>query len=216
MDTKQSVLSQLDDVLSIYQSRESKQPESIGGFQAAAMAAIHRIAGPDSSYAEQAVLKYGGIYGPGSYGYVPYLAGVIKTLRHDVQAGYLTSVRELAHGEVFGDLLEQADYLLNEGFKDPAAVIAGCALEAHLHSLCTKHGIDTEAKTDTDVKPKKADRLNSDLAGADVYGKLDQKQVTAWLDLRNKAAHAHFDDYAKQQVALMIQGIRDFLVRVPA
>ena len=215
MDTKQSVLTQLDNVIGMYESRR-EHPESVGAFQAAAMAAIDRIAGPNSAYAQQTQFKSEGVFGPGTHRYVPYLAGIIKTLRHDVEAGYLTSVRELAHGEVFGDLLEQADYLLKEGYKDPSAVIAGCALEAHLRSLCAKHGIDAEAKTDTDVKPKKADRLNSDLAGADVYTKLDQKQVTAWLDLRNKAAHAHFGEYTKDQVALMIQGIRDFLVRVPA
>ena len=215
MDTKQSMLTQLDHVMSMYDSR-SQHPESVGAFQAAAMAAIDRIAGPNSTYAQQTQCKSEGAFEPGTYRYLPYLAGIIKALRHDVEAGYLTSVRELAHGEVFGDLLEQADFLLKEGYKDPSAVIAGCALEAHLRSLCTKHGIDAEVRTDTDIKPKKADRLNADLAGAEVYGKLDQKQVTAWLDLRNKAAHAHFDDYTKEQVALMVQGIRDFIIRVPA
>ena len=33
------------------------------------------------------------------------------------------------------------------------------------------------------------DKMNSDLCGASIYEKLDQKNITAWLDLRNKAAH---------------------------
>jgi hypothetical protein len=40
--------------------------------------------------------------------------------------------------------------------------------------------------------------------------------VTAWLDLRNKAAHGQYADYTKEQVALTLQGVRDFISRHPA
>ena len=53
-------------------------------------------------------------------------------------------------------------------------------------------------------------------AKAKVYEKLDQKNVTAWLDLRNKAAHGEYEKYGGPQVGLMIAGIRDFLTRHPA
>jgi hypothetical protein len=46
--------------------------------------------------------------------------------------------------------------------------------------------------------------------------KMDQKNVTAWLDLRNKAAHGHYEQYQKEQVALLISGVRDFITRNPA
>lgn len=58
--------------------------------------------------------------------------------------------------------------------------------------------------------------MNADLAGANVYSKLDQKNVTAWLDLRNKAAHGKYGEYTKEQVALLIQSVRDFITRNPA
>ena len=47
-----------------------------------------------------------------------------------------------------------------------------------------------------------------------VYNKLDQKNVTAWLDLRNKAAHGKYQEYTKEQVSLMLQSLSDFMVRV--
>ena len=64
--------------------------------------------------------------------------------------------------------------------------------------------------------PKKADTLNADLAASGVYGKLDQKNVTAWLDLRNKAAHGHYKEYTKEQVTLLLNAVRDFVTRLPA
>lgn len=58
--------------------------------------------------------------------------------------------------------------------------------------------------------------VNADLAGARVYSSLDQKNVTAWLGLRNDAAHGHYNEYTGEQVALMLQGVRDFITRHPA
>jgi hypothetical protein len=94
-------------------------------------------------------------------------------------------------------------HLLDQGYKDAAAVIAGSSLEAHLRQLCAKAGVDTDTEAGS---PKKADRLNAELAGAEVYAKGDQKNVTAWLDLRNDAAHGHYDRYQGGQVALLISG----------
>jgi hypothetical protein len=65
-------------------------------------------------------------------------------------------------------------------------------------------------------KSKKADALNSELAAAGVYSKLDQKNVTAWLGLRNHAAHGQYADYTKEQVALFLQSAGDFISRYAA
>jgi hypothetical protein len=58
--------------------------------------------------------------------------------------------------------------------------------------------------------------MNSELAAAGTYSKLDQKSITAWLDLRNKAAHGKYVEYTQEQVSVMVSGIRDFIVRNPA
>ena len=214
---RESALAQLDLVLSLFKSLDLSQDSAeerrrLAEFKCAVVSTIDRVAGQDSVYGKQAhdhVEKFD----PWSMNIAPFMAGIISNLRADVEHGLVASVRELAHAEIFADFLEMADHLANEGYKDPAAVMAGGALESHLRQLCVKHGIDVERETDRTVVPKKADLLNSDLAKADVYEKLDQKSVTAWLDLRNKAAHAEYDGYTNDQVALMIQAIRDFLTR---
>jgi hypothetical protein len=113
---------------------------------------------------------------------------------------------------VFSDFLEMAEHLLDQGYKDPAAVLVGGVLEQHLRKLCLRAQVSTEQ----DGRPKKADLMNSELAAANVYGKLDQKSVTSWLGLRNHAAHAEYDRYSVERTRVMLFGVRDFLARISA
>jgi hypothetical protein len=109
-----------------------------------------------------------------------------------------------------------AEHLLEEKYKDPAAVVGGSVLEEHLRQLCTAVSLPVEDIPVGRNVPiaKKADTLNSDLARIGKYTKLDQKSVTAWLDLRNKAAHGKYDEYTWDQVQLMLAGVRDFVARI--
>ena len=141
------------------------------------------------------------------------LVGILKALRADYEAGHLEAIHELIHADIFADFLLMDKYLLEEDYKDPAAVLAGGTLEEHLRKLCQKNNIEIMK----DISHyRTADSLNADLAGANVYSKLDQKSATAWLDLRNKAAHGKYNEYTKDQVALMVQSILDFISRNPA
>ena len=110
-----------------------------------------------------------------------------------------------------------AEHLLSENYKDPAAVVAGSVLEEHLRQLCQKNSIPIEtAKPDGSLVPLKADALNSELARANVYSKLDQKNITAWLDLRNKAAHGKYAEYTEAQVDNMLRAVAEFIGRTPS
>jgi hypothetical protein len=140
-----------------------------------------------------------------------WLIGIVEALRHDCAAGALTRVQQLIRAEVFDDFLDMSEHLLELGCKDPSAVIAGAVLEQHLRKLCIRVGLSIMVNG----KPKKADAINSELAAQDVYGKLDQKSITSWLDLRNRAAHGEYSLYGPEQVRLLLQGVRDFVSRVP-
>lgn len=177
-------------------------------------AAVERIAGDASPYAKSIRKILDSSDFPGNH--LIKVLGVLDALHSDICAGHLDSLSELIHAELFSDFLEMADHLLAEGYKDPAAVIAGAALEEHLRQLCKKSGVDVETQGKSGMHAKKADQLNSDLVGAAIYSKLDQKSVTAWLGLRNNAAHGKFGEYTKEQVMLMVSGIQDFIIRNPA
>ena len=150
------------------------------------------------------------------YGHAAAGKGILRAVKEDIEGGYLHSIESLISADIFTDFLEMASYLLDEGYKDAAAVLIGSTLEGHLRKLCVKNGVDVELTTPSGTRPKKADQMNADLAKEGAYSKLDQKNVTAWLDLRNKAAHGEYTQYAKEQVALLLSSVRDFITRLPA
>jgi hypothetical protein len=139
---------------------------------------------------------------------------ILQSIQTEIDCGWIFTVKKLVAAEIFSDFLEMAEHLIEQSYKDPAAVMIGSVLEENLRHLCTTNGIDIEVEKDDKLIPKKADRLNSDLAKAEIYTKLDQKSVTAWLDLRNNAAHGKYDEYSKEQVKLMLQGVTEFLARM--
>lgn len=220
------VLAQIDDLMGQYAGLEERSRASgwekvdvelASSFIAEAMATMRRVAGDKTEFYRLPARMLEELHPAFMSKGVPYVAGGLTALRNAVKSGYLVSVQELLHAEVFGDFLEMAGYLLEEGYKDPAAVLTGGVLEGHLRKLCAKNDIEIELLDSRGVpRPKKADAMNSDLARDVVYSKLDQKNVTAWLDLRNKAAHGHYDEYTQQQVELMLQSVTDFLTRHPA
>ena len=139
--------------------------------------------------------------------------GVLNAMRSDIAAGWLTSVEELLHAETFSDFLEMSKELLDKGYKDAAAVIAGSVLESHLRMMATK--VEIEVASD-EGKARSANVMNADLAKAKVYNKLQQKQITAWQGIRNSAAHGKYDEYKAGDVERLIEGVRDILLRFPA
>ena len=147
---------------------------------------------------------------------IKHSQGILHALREDISGGYLTTIREIIHTDVFSDFLNMASYFNSEGYKDPAAIIVGSVLEEHLRKLCQKHGVSIDFAGSGEVRPKKADQMNADLVKAAAYSAMQQKQVTAWLGLRNNAAHGKYEEYGVDQVRLFIDGLRDFMIRNPA
>ncbi|XZE52557.1 hypothetical protein SH139x_004258 [Planctomycetaceae bacterium SH139] len=125
------------------------------------------------------------------------IVAIFEAAREDYEGGYLFNLQSLVKAEVFDDMLEQAAALLKAGYKDPACVVAGVALETTLKDLCTRNSIPHA----------KLDKMNADLAKAGVYNKRMQKQITAWADLRNSAAHGDWSAYTNADVDDMLKGV---------
>lgn len=176
-----------------------------------AIAAIHRITGENSTYSKEVIKVQN--KDPELHVHTSSIIGIVMALKNDLDNGYLHSFVEVIHGDIFSDFLEMATYLNDSKYKDASAVIAGATLENHLKQLSNKHSISL---MDINGRSKKASLLNDELTKAGVYDKLDSKNVVAWLDLRNKAAHGSYGDYNIDQVKLLISNIQNFITRKPA
>jgi hypothetical protein len=216
----QQYLVHLDSIIRMYDDALKESENSFitkrdaYGIIARAESAIEKISGRHSPYVRQMVSILDEDSHP-SYK-AEIITGIVAALKGDIQDGYLASLTELVHGEVFKNFLQMSEYLLSKGFKDAAAVIAGSTLEAHLRQLCSKYGIDMEQTLpDGRRRPKKAEQLNQDLAKV-AHSLFEQKQVTAWLDLRNSAAHGKYMDYSRDQVEQFTEWLQHFIETHPA
>lgn len=216
MTATDEALNQLDVLLAEYatfrerQARPGGQAECLPLIQRF-LAAIQRLTLPTSTYAHNAARWADSTRH--SITRVVELAATAKALRDDIAAGWLTSLVELTHADTYAGYLEMAEGLQGQGYKDPAAVIAGTSLEVHLKALAAKHGISLQTPNGG---PKKMDAVNAELKAAGVYNAIEHKQVTAWLGIRNAAAHGDYGDYDEAAVKGLVEGVGNFAVKYPA
>lgn len=142
------------------------------------------------------------------------LTGVLRALRADVERDQLRTIEGLVAAEIFSDLLGQAEALLAEHYRLPAAVLAGATLEEHIRKLCTRYNVGL---TNANGDQLKAAVLNSELRKSGLYNEAQRAQVEAWQKVRNDAAHAlpGFAQQTDADIIRMITGIRDFIVKYP-
>ncbi|WP_334187104.1 DUF4145 domain-containing protein [Noviherbaspirillum sp.] len=132
--------------------------------------------------------------------------GVLLAAKDDYESESLFSVKKLVEAELFDEFLAQAEHLLETGYFQPAAVVAGSVLEDGLRKLCQANAIPLPDNP-------KLDWMNSELAKNGVYTKLVQKRITSIADLRNSAAHGKWDEFEKSDVQAMVRDIRDFMAK---
>lgn len=211
---KSTVLGQIDAVFARRKELEGNWvAENIQEITTLMCAALKRFAPPGSAYLDQMESVFKNTLrsvGRSKEEEIEFrLQGVLRALWADYAADRLQTFRELIHADLFSDFLEMAEYLLEEGYKDAAAVMGGGVLEEHLRKLCGKHGVTIPDKP-------KLDKMNADLVKASAYGQNDHKQVTAWAAIRNSAAHAEYKKYGDEEVKIMLAWVRAFISRNPA
>ena len=106
--------------------------------------------------------------------------------------------------DIFTDFLEMAEYLIEQGYKDPAASLIGAVLEDGLRKIAKNSDITIQRK-------ENISSLNHKIADAQIYNRLIQKQVEVWNEIRDNADHAKFSEYNTDSVKEMCSGVGRFL-----
>ncbi len=130
--------------------------------------------------------------------------GILRAVLEDIDQGFIETVRQLIAAELFSDFFEQAEHLLESGYKAPAASLAGAVMENGLRSIAHRNGIQVREKEDLST-------LNKKLADKEVYGRLVQRKVQVWTDVRNLADHGRFDEFSEEDVRDLIKGAQSLL-----
>lgn len=150
-----------------------------------------------------------------SKAHIEQLHGTITAIKRDYEDGLLESVVKLIEANLVADYLTQAEHLL-KGNKDgvhtygPAAVLAGAVLEDGLRRLCARQTPPISTNKPGGY-PKTMGTLIDDLKNAGLFNELKAKQLRAWTDIRNAAAHGRFNDFTRSDIEQMIPAIQNFL-----
>jgi hypothetical protein len=138
------------------------------------------------------------------------------------EQGGLTSPRLAIAHEIEGDLLDIAQSQLQAAETNQvpehkqlqlaiAAFLTGASLEDALLRLCTARGISFDAQRTSIAKLQAA--LFQPSKQIEVISSSENKQITAWGDVRNKADHGKFGDITYAEVLSMVVGVRAFIDR---
>jgi hypothetical protein len=135
------------------------------------------------------------------------IQGVLESARREFEFGLLNHPRILATADSMENLLEQAEYLLEQDYKDAACVIIGGTLESTLKSMLTNKYPLIEF-----LPNKGQSHLNQKLyTEAQAYDKATWRLIDSYGDLRNYSAHGQYEKYNKQQVKEFLDFTRRFI-----
>ncbi len=145
-----------------------------------------------------------------------FAVSFLKSVRAELQNGFLDDLALQIESEVLTDYLAQAAGLLSD-VKDepsyiPAAILVGALLEKTLRTLCAGLIPAEPVINDKDV-PLRMNALIDALKKRQVFNELQAKQLRAWSAIRNSAAHGNFQEFNRHQVEMMLEGVRAFIAQ---
>lgn len=141
--------------------------------------------------------------------------GVFEAARKIFAEDRLDSLTSTIRIQAEFEFIDTAAVLLGDGHRVAAAVLAGGALEVHLRRLYEQTPNLGRINGDPSINKYDAQIARARNDGVRVpYDPNDSRQILAWADHRNTAAHRP-DQFAATvpQLQLMLDGIRDFIMR---
>jgi len=197
-----AVLARLDDLIGRAGGFSRDDYAQVRAYAAQAATAVGQIVGRDTDYYRLideagSASMYASIVGQ-------HIGEALRALRSDIANGYLRRQADLIAAEVFGDFLDMAGHLLDNGYHHPAAMLIGAVLEDGLRRLARGAGIAVKSGDDLSA-------LNHRLADNKVYNDLVRKQVGVWADVRNHADHGEWEQVTEPDVRDMYSGVTRFM-----
>ena len=123
--------------------------------------------------------------------------GLLIGTKKNLESGLLDDLRSRVLIDIKSDFLETAQNLLDEGEKDPAAVLACIVLEDSLKRLVEKQNV-------SEAKDKEMAVTAGALFKVTVIEKSTNQSIRNFKNLRNAALHAQWDQVSAESVGLLL------------
>lgn len=130
--------------------------------------------------------------------------GLIVGTKANIEGGFLDDLRTLVLLDIKGDFLDSARKLLDEGQKDPAAVLATIVLEDSLKRLAGRSGMG-------DAQGKEMGLVAALLLRESVIEKSTNQSIQSFKNLRNAALHAQWHEVSGESVSLLLAFLPMFI-----
>lgn len=141
-------------------------------------------------------------------GHIRYLIStsenVLIAIKNELESGLLLQQEKLYAKDIMRSIKDEAEALLNAGYKDAAAVYCRVMIESSIKKICDYNNISYNKKT-------KLNTLLDNLKEKKIINTPEWRQFKAWIDIGNAGAHGNFNDFDYNQVSLMLKGIDNIL-----
>lgn len=165
---------------------------------------IEVIAGKKSVFYETFPHKYIDYFERTFDAAMSHYLSVLRALSEELQIGFLYGVEILVAKDMLETIIEETKALLQAKYKDAAAIYCRVILETSVKKLCDNNKISYRKK-------EKLSSISNKLKKKGLLNLPEWRQIQAWTDIGNSAAHGKFSDYAEDDVKNMLNGIENFI-----
>lgn len=132
--------------------------------------------------------------------------GSLRSIKDSLDDGLLVGFEDIVYAEAFSDLVEQAEYLHEQGYFLASGVVLRAVLEERLKKLCEQNGCLPGRS-----RPTIAD-YNQSLYASKVYDKITFKHIDSMAAVGNAAAH-NDPELDRGEVERFLRDLPQFLAR---
>ena len=143
-------------------------------------------------------------YNEGHLAALQQTEGLLLGTRNNLQSGLLDDLRSQVLIDIKSDFLKTARNLLEEGEKDPAAVLASIVLEDSIKRLAARHALK-------EAEDKEIGVAAGLLLKAGAIEKSTNQSIHNFKNLRNAALHAQWDQVSRESVSQLLAFLPMFI-----
>jgi hypothetical protein len=146
-------------------------------------------------------------HGRNAYPTLVRLIGLLEAIKNDIENDHLIRAESMIRAEALSDLLEQAEYLLEQGYYLAAGVLARAVIEQHLRKRCDELGCMPSKSRPT------INDFNQALYASKHIDKIAMKHIDSLAAVGNDSAHNN-PSLKQEDVERLVREVPNILQKI--